>query len=67
MIFNVKKITAGMDKSKNVYARLFQDIKSLFAIKKQHRMTDHDYKRFGGNIKTLDMYEVKILDHKLIQ
>ena len=37
-------------------------------MKQQYiKTTDAYYKRFEGNMKTLDMCEVKISDHKLLQ
>ena len=68
MLSNSKKTTSGMKKYNNVYAGLFQNIKLLFAMKQQHHeMTDTYYKCFKVNLQTLDMYEVNISDHKLLQ
>ena len=68
LISNVKNITSGMDKSNKVYVGLFQNIKSLFAMKQQqHKTADAYYKRFEGNMQTLNICEVKISDHTLLQ
>ena len=57
-----------MDKSNNVNARLFQNIKSFFAMKQQwHKTTDTYFKCFRSNLQTLNMCDVNISDHKILQ
>ena len=68
LISNVKNITASMEKSNNFYAGIFQNVKSFFAMKQQqHKIINAYYKRFKGNLQTLDMCAVKISEHKLLQ